>query len=108
MALCKYSTNPHQSSSDEFDKTYEPGNRSSWSGIYRCLVCEADETDACCYPSHIRFPTNYFSTDSWSGSICVADGAAFTAGVSPAFREKCCTIFHAPPIFSITIRYWPR
>jgi len=42
MAIYKYDTHLHQYSginNDEFDKLYEPGNKSSWSGIYRCTVC---------------------------------------------------------------------
>jgi hypothetical protein len=42
MAIYKYSTHLHQYSGQnegEFDKIYEPGSRSAWSGIYRCIVC---------------------------------------------------------------------
>jgi hypothetical protein len=39
MALYKYSTHLQRSNQEEFDRVYEPGNRSSWSGIYRCVAC---------------------------------------------------------------------
>ena len=42
MALYKYSTHLHEYSGvnvEEFDKVYEPGTKSSWSGIYRCTAC---------------------------------------------------------------------
>jgi hypothetical protein len=39
MVLYKYLTHLEPASSDEFDKSYHPGERVNWSGIYRCIVC---------------------------------------------------------------------
>lgn len=39
MVLYRYLTHLEPSSSDEFDKTYGPGDRVAWSGIYRCMSC---------------------------------------------------------------------
>lgn len=39
MALYKYSQILRQFDNAEFDKTYEPGERTAWSGIYRCEGC---------------------------------------------------------------------
>jgi len=39
MALYKYGNYLQHVSIDEFDKLYSPGDRTGWSGIYRCEVC---------------------------------------------------------------------
>jgi len=39
MVLYKYLTHLEPTSSEEFDKSYHPGERVNWSGIYRCIVC---------------------------------------------------------------------
>ena len=42
MVLYKYLIHLRQysgTSHEEFDKVYEPGNKTSWSGIYRCVAC---------------------------------------------------------------------
>ncbi len=39
MVLYKYLTHLEPSSCEEFDKTYGPGDRVNWSGIYCCIVC---------------------------------------------------------------------
>jgi DNA-directed RNA polymerase subunit RPC12/RpoP len=39
MALYQNSTYLHQGNNDEFDKTHSPGERITWSGIYRCTGC---------------------------------------------------------------------
>jgi len=42
MALYRYNTYLHLYSGtgvEEFDKVYEPGTKSAWSGIYRCINC---------------------------------------------------------------------
>jgi hypothetical protein len=39
MVLYKYLTHFEPTSSEEFDKSYHPGERVNWSGIYRCTVC---------------------------------------------------------------------
>lgn len=39
MALYRYLTDLQLSTIEEFDKTYSPGDRVGWSGIYRCVVC---------------------------------------------------------------------
>jgi hypothetical protein len=42
MVLYKYSTHLYQydgAGVEEFDKVYEPGVKTTWSGIYRCIAC---------------------------------------------------------------------
>jgi hypothetical protein len=39
MVLYKYLTHLEPTSSKEFDKSYHPGERVNWSGIYHCTVC---------------------------------------------------------------------
>lgn len=39
MALYRYSQFLASSTSDEFNKLFNPGTRCSWSGIYRCEGC---------------------------------------------------------------------
>lgn len=39
MALYKYDQLLHRIDHEEFDKLYDPGEHSAWSGIYRCEGC---------------------------------------------------------------------
>jgi len=39
MAKYKYSAHLNTSTSDAFDKLFDPGDHVKWSGIYRCVVC---------------------------------------------------------------------
>jgi len=39
MALYKYSQILRQVDNPQFDKIYEPGEKTPWSGIYRCEGC---------------------------------------------------------------------
>jgi hypothetical protein len=39
MAMYKYDSILHKSTSDEFDKLHSPGATVAWSGIYRCEGC---------------------------------------------------------------------
>ena len=39
MAFFKYAQVLRQDVNPEFDKLFEPGQRTSWSGIYRCEGC---------------------------------------------------------------------
>jgi hypothetical protein len=39
MALYQDSTHLRQYTHLEFDKEFEPGSTTSWSGIYRCVGC---------------------------------------------------------------------
>jgi hypothetical protein len=39
MALYRHLTDLQPSNIEEFEKTYNPGDRIEWSGIYRCDVC---------------------------------------------------------------------
>jgi hypothetical protein len=39
MAIYQYVTHFVQMTNAEFDKVYEPGSTTPWSGIYRCQGC---------------------------------------------------------------------
>jgi len=66
MAWYKYAQYISPMTSDEFDKTYEPGSSGGWSGIYRCTGCGKE----CVHTSGQSMPPqNHHTHDSSQGKI---------------------------------------
>ena len=42
MAMYKYRTDLENSTHDVFDKIYKPGDRTPYSGVYRCQSCAVE------------------------------------------------------------------
>jgi len=42
MAQYKYTDHLFKVDNEEFDKIYKPGERTAWSGIYRCQGCHRE------------------------------------------------------------------
>jgi hypothetical protein len=66
MALYKYGTHLYQSNNAEFDKDYEPGSTTSWSGIYRCAGCGREVVHTIGKPLP---PQNHHQHTSYQGKI---------------------------------------
>lgn len=66
MAQYKYGTHLFQVSSAEFDKDYSPGERTAWSGIYRCMGCGREVVHTTGHPLP---PQNHHQHTYSQGSI---------------------------------------
>lgn len=66
MAWYKSSTHLQQNNSDEFDKTYSPGETKKWSGIYRCEGCGREVVSA---HGHPLPPQNHHQHNYQQGTI---------------------------------------
>lgn len=66
MALYEDSTYLSRIQHQEFDKLYRPGEKSSWSGIYRCEVCGHEAVHTADKPLP---PQNHHVHKAWQGPI---------------------------------------
>jgi hypothetical protein len=66
MAQYKYNTHFVQVQSAEFDKLYEPGTKTAWSGIYRCQGCGREVVHT---TGHLLPPQNHHQHSVGQGSI---------------------------------------
>ena len=66
MALYKYAQVMSPMNNVEFDKLYEPGTRTAWSGIYRCEGCGREIVHTTGHPLP---PQNHHQDDYKQGRI---------------------------------------